>query len=90
MLLAMLSSRFIAAAYQGLIALVGQERLMSGRLSALWNIVSTVPVIAGAFASGYISEHLPPKETFFLVAALTSLIALFGLLEAPFRLQPYL
>ncbi len=31
MLLAMLSSRFTAAAYQGLIALVGQEKLMSGR-----------------------------------------------------------
>ena len=31
---------------------------MSGRLSVLWNVVSSVPVIAGAFASGYISEHL--------------------------------
>ena len=56
------------AAYQGLIALVGQEKLMSGRLSVLWNVVSSVPYIAGAFASGYISEHLPPKETFVLVA----------------------
>ncbi len=79
MLLAMLASRFLAAAYQGLMALVGQELLMSGRLSALWNLVSSVPVIAGAFASGYISEHLPPNETFYLVAALTSLIAVFGL-----------
>ena len=75
MLVAMLSFRFIGAAYQGLIALVGQERLMSGRLSALWNIVASIPVIAGAFASGYISEHLPPRETFFLVAALALLIA---------------
>src|SRR6266852_6138779 len=79
MLLAMVSSRFILAAYQGLIALVGQERLMSGRLSALWNVVYSLPYVAGAFASGYISEHLPPKETFFLVAALSSLIALLGL-----------
>jgi predicted MFS family arabinose efflux permease len=79
MLLAMLSSRFLLAAYQGLIALVGQERLMSGRLSALWNAVYSLPYVAGAFASGYISEHLPPKETFFLVAALSALIALVGL-----------
>ncbi len=79
MLLAMVSSRFIAAAYQGLMALVGQEALMSGRLSALWNLVSSIPVIAGAVASGYISEHLPPNETFYLVAALTCLIAIFGL-----------
>jgi Na+/melibiose symporter-like transporter len=79
MLLAMLSSRFIAAAYQGLIALVGQEKLMSGRLSALWNMVSSVPVVAGAFASGYISDHLVPKEAFFLVAVVTLLIAVLGL-----------
>ena len=79
MSLVMLSFRFIAAAYQGLIALVGQENLMSGRLSAMWNIVSSFPYIAGAFASGYISEHLAPGPTFILVAALTLLIALQGL-----------
>ncbi len=79
MLLAMLASRFTLAAYQGLIALVGQERLMSGRLSVLWNVVSSFPIIAGAFASGYISEHLPPKATFVLVAGATCCIALMGL-----------
>jgi hypothetical protein len=79
MLLVMLSFRFVTAAYQGLIALVGQEQLMSGRLSALWNIVMSVPYIAGAFASGYLAEHLPPARTFIVVAALTLLIALLGL-----------
>ncbi len=79
MFLAMLASRFLAAAYQGLIALIGQERLMSGRLSVLWNILSSVPYIAGAFASGYISEHLPPKETFVLVACLSLFIGVLGL-----------
>jgi hypothetical protein len=79
MLLVMVSSRFIAAAYEGLIALVGQEQLMSGRLSTLWNVVSSVPVIAGAFASGYISGHIPPKETFSLVAVLALLLAVSGL-----------
>lgn len=79
MLFAMVSFRLVAAAYQGLIALVGQEKLMSGRLSALWNIVSALPVLAGALASGYISEHLPPKETFILAAALAMLVGLLGL-----------
>jgi MFS family permease len=79
MLLAMLSSRFIAAAYQALIALVGQERLMSGRLSVLWNVVGSVPIITGAFASGYISGHLNPKATFILVAGFTCCIGLLGL-----------
>ncbi|MFS8973429.1 MFS transporter [Cupriavidus necator] len=78
MLLAMLSSRFTAAAYQGLIALVGQEKLMSGRLSALCNVVSSIPVVAGAFASGYVSDHLAANEAFFLVAMVTLLIAVLG------------
>src|SRR5579859_3104603 len=51
MVLAMFFFRFIAAAYQGLMALVGQEQLMSGRLSALWQIVSTIPYVVGGFAS---------------------------------------
>jgi MFS family permease len=79
MLLVMISFRFVAAAYQGLLALVGQEKLMSGRLSALWNIVLSVPYVAGSFASGYIAEHLPPRQTFFLVAGLTLLIALLAI-----------
>ncbi len=79
MLAVMLSSRFIAAAYQGLIALIGQEKLMSGRLSTLWNVVSSVPVIMGAFASGYISEHIKPTATFSFVAALVFCIAALGL-----------
>jgi MFS family permease len=52
---------------------------MSGRLSALWNVVSAFPVIAGALASGYISGHLAPRQTFVLVAALTFFIAALGL-----------
>jgi len=83
MLLAMVSSRFIAAAYQGLIALVGQEKLMSGRLSALWNLVSSAPVVAGAFASGYVSDYLAPKESFLIVAGATLLIAVMGFWNPP-------
>ncbi len=78
MFLAMLSSRFTTAAYQGLMALVGQEKLMSGRLSVLWNIVSSIPTLAGAFASGYISDYLNPNSTFFLVAGFVCCIGLLG------------
>jgi len=79
MLLAMVAFRFVSAAYGGLIALVGQAKLMSGRLSAVWNIVSTLPVIAGAFTSGYISAHLGPRQAFTLAAAGALLIVLTGL-----------
>jgi hypothetical protein len=75
----MISFQFIIAAYQGLIALIGQEALMSGRLSALWNIFSYLPLSAAAFAAGFITEHMTPGETFLIVAAPTLLISLFGL-----------
>jgi Na+/melibiose symporter-like transporter len=78
MLVTMLAFRLIFAAYQGLLALVGQEKLMSGRLSALWQIVSIIPIVVGAFASGYISEHLPPKAAFIIVASMAMLIAAIG------------
>jgi len=81
MLLVMILSRFSFAAYQGLMALVGQERLMSGRLSVVWQVVASCPVILGAFASGYVSDHLKPTSTFVLVALFSVCIGLLGLLK---------
>jgi MFS family permease len=79
MLLVMFLFRFVMAGYQGLMALIGQEELMSGRLSALWLIVSSLPYIAGAFASGWVADHLRPKEIFLLMAALCLALALLSL-----------
>lgn len=79
MLLAMIFSQFLSASFQGLIALVAQEKLMSGRLSVIWNVVSSLPSVAGAFASGYISDHLHPSAAFFLVGALTCFIGVVGM-----------
>jgi MFS family permease len=78
MLLVMFFWRFVAAGQWALLALVGQEKLMSGRLSALWNIVASIPYIVGAFASGWIAEHLPPRETFLLMMVLSLLMAGFA------------
>jgi hypothetical protein len=79
MLLVMVLSRFSLAAYQGLMALVGQERLMSGRLSVVWNVVMSLPIALGAVTSGYISDHLRPRSTFILVAAFSACIGALGL-----------
>ncbi len=79
MLLVMVTFRFIAAAYWGLIALVGQEKLMSGRLSALWNILASLPYIAGGAASGWVADNMKPSMIFVLVAAMCVAVALFGL-----------
>jgi MFS family permease len=78
MFLTMLTFRFVAAAYQALLALVGQEQLMSGRLSALWQIVMSIPYAIGAVAAGWIAEHLPPRQTFLLVALLSLTLAVFA------------
>jgi MFS family permease len=78
MFLVMFFWRFVAAGQWALLALVGQEKLMSGRLSALWNIVASVPYIAGALASGWIAEHLPPHQTFILMSVLSLGMFLFG------------
>jgi predicted MFS family arabinose efflux permease len=79
MTLAMASFRFILAAYQGLIALIGQENLMSGRLSTLSSTFYQLALILAAFASGVISEKLSVSQTFFLMAALAASIGIFGL-----------
>jgi MFS family permease len=77
--LVMLFSRFTMAAFQGLLALVGQEKLMSGRLSALWQIVQSAPIIAGALAGGEVAQYLNARDTFLMLAALTASIGLLGL-----------
>jgi hypothetical protein len=73
-----LSFRFIAAAYQALLALIGQEKLMTGRLTTLWQVVSYIPMGASAFISGWVAVHLPPRPTFLLMAALALGIAFLG------------
>jgi MFS family permease len=78
MFLVMFFWRFVSAGQWALLALVGQEKLMSGRLSALWNIMSSVPYIAGALASGWIAEHLPPRQTFMLMVVLSLLMFAFA------------
>jgi Major Facilitator Superfamily len=80
MFVVMLSFGFVAAAARGLLALISQEQLMSGRLSALWNAVSSAPYVFGAFAAGYLAR-LTPAYTFTLVAVLCAAIAAYGLLK---------
>jgi predicted MFS family arabinose efflux permease len=77
-ILAMATFRFILAAFQGLIALIGQETLMTGRLSTLSSSCYQVAIIGAALISGAISENLTPPRTFFLMAALMLLIGAFG------------
>ena len=81
------SLQFVIAGQSGLISLVGQEELMSGRLSALWNVAYQVPMSAAALAAGYLTEHVSPRGFFLLMAAISFLLAWFAFLEARHRLQ---
>ena len=76
--LAMASFRFISAAYQGLLALVGQEKLMSGWLTVVWQTGNYIASLAAGYAAGYVAEHLSPAATFALFAFLALLIGAFG------------
>lgn len=78
MLFATVSYSFIAAAFQGLLALVGQEDQMPGRLSTLSNIAMCSAAVLGYFASGWMSTTLSPRQVFLFVMALTALLGTFA------------
>jgi hypothetical protein len=78
MLLATLAYSFLLAAFQGLQALIGQEALMTGRLTALSNFFLFIPVSAAYFISGFMSDNLSPRQIFLLVVALTTTLGVFG------------
>ena len=78
MLAAMISYSFLFAAFQGLMALIGQEALMSGRRSALSNVFLFLPIGAAYFASGIMTEHLTPRQIFLMVLVLTTTLSVFG------------
>jgi len=78
MLLTTAAYSFVSAAAQGLTALIGQEALMTGRLSALSNLFLFLPAGAAYFASGFMSESLSPRQVFLMVLALTATLSVFG------------
>ncbi len=78
MLAAIISYSFIFAAFQGLMALIGQEALMSGRMSALSNIFVFLPAGTAYFASGLMTQDLTPRQIFLMVLVLTLTLSVFG------------
>lgn len=72
-------SRFLVAATQGLLALIGQKKMLTGRLSVVWVVASYIPYIAGALGSGYVAAHFTVPQFFRLLAAIAALLAVFAL-----------
>jgi hypothetical protein len=60
---------------------VGQEKLMTGRLTVVWQTTQYVATLGAAFGGGYVAQDLSPQATFVLLAFLTLLIGSFGVLK---------
>jgi MFS family permease len=78
MLFTTISYSFLAAAFQALLALIGQEALMPGRLSTLSNVFQSLAAILGYLASGWMATDLSPRQVFLLVMVLTAMLGVFG------------
>ncbi len=76
---------FVASAQAGLSSAIGQQNVMSGQVSAVWNIFLSVPTLAAFVAGGLLSDRLEGKHAdqaarvlFLVGAAFLAATALYG------------
>jgi hypothetical protein len=62
-------SMLMAAAQQGLMALVAQEQFMSGRLAAVFSFCAFLPFVGGALFAGSVADSWQARELFLFVSA---------------------
>jgi MFS family permease len=77
---------FVASAQNGLTSAIGQQHLMSGQISAVWNIAASLPGIIALILGGYLSDVMERRDAegaahllFLVGAAIMALVALYGL-----------
>lgn len=77
---------FVASAQKGLTSAMGQQHVMSGQISAVWNIVDTIPILAAFLIGGALSDQLEGENAdraarilFLVGAAVMVAITLYGL-----------
>ncbi len=78
--------RFAYAAQNGMTSALAQQNMMSGQISAIWNVFSFVPVLAANLAGGVLSDALEGQNAAFAAriiflagAALMAATAVYGL-----------
>lgn len=54
---------FVSSAQNGLASVIGQQHAMSGQISAVWNIASSIPAFAALLIGGYLSGALETEAT---------------------------
>lgn len=57
------SSLFVSSAVVGLTAVAGRQHVMSGQVSAVWNIVGTVPTVLALLVGGSLSDVLEHRNS---------------------------
>jgi Na+/melibiose symporter-like transporter len=68
---------FVASAQNGLTSMLGQQHAMTGQISAVWNVVASLPTVATLLIGGAFSDLLEQQDTdraarsLFLVGAAT-------------------
>jgi predicted MFS family arabinose efflux permease len=82
------ASLFVTSAQNGLSAMIGQQRAMTGQISVVWNSAWSVSTVLGLAIGGYLSDRLEltaapnaMRPTFLVGAGLMTAIAGFALLR---------
>ena len=77
---------FVSSAQNGLTSALGQQHVMSGQLSAAWNIFGSLPGIAALLLGGSLSDLMEGRDAtraahllFLIGAAIMAVVALYGL-----------
>jgi MFS family permease len=76
---------FVSSAQNGLTSLIGQQHVMSGRISTAWNVFGSIPGIVAVLAGGDLSEWLEGTNAdaaarilFLIGAAIMAAVAAYG------------
>jgi MFS family permease len=76
---------FVTSAQNGLASEIGQQHVMSGQISAAWNIFASLPAVVALLAGGWLSEILESTRAAWVLrilflsgAAIMAAIAIFG------------
>jgi hypothetical protein len=79
---------FVSSAQNGLMAQVGQQHVMSGQVSTVFNVVASLPTLGALALGGLLSDQLEGRNgpvaeriLFLTGAAVMATIALYGLLR---------
>lgn len=79
------TSLFVSSAQSGLTSMIGQQHMMSGRISAFWNIFGSFPVVVSFLVGGTLSDLLEGSDAeqvarilFVTGAAIMASVAAYG------------